>query len=68
MRSLRCGIHRHREGHAACASKPISLTFASMDAFQKATATPGFKKVADDLGNFATGGVTVLIGEETNQR
>ena len=28
-------------------------------------ATPGFKKVAGDLGNFATGGLDALIAVET---
>ncbi len=35
-----------------------------MDALKKGMATPGFKKVGDDLGNFATGGLTGLIGEQ----
>ncbi|HUF36721.1 MAG TPA: EthD family reductase [Gemmatimonadales bacterium] len=38
--------------------------FDSMDAAMKGTATPGFKKVGDDLGNFATGGLAALIGEQ----
>ena len=29
-------------------------------------ATAGFKAVAGDLPNFATGGVTVLLGQKTN--
>jgi uncharacterized protein (TIGR02118 family) len=56
------------DGSAASLYRKAELTFASMDALKKAMATPGMKKVAGDLGNFATGGVTVLIGEETNQR
>jgi uncharacterized protein (TIGR02118 family) len=56
------------DGSAPSLYRKAELTFASMDALKKAMATPGMKKVAGDLGNFATGGVTVLIGEETNQR
>jgi len=48
--------------------RKAELTFASMDALKKGTATDGFKKVAGDLANFATGGVTALVGDETNQR
>jgi hypothetical protein len=34
-------------------------------ALKKGTATPGFKKVAGDLPNFATGGLDGLIAAET---
>lgn len=56
------------DGSPSSLYRKAELSFASMDALTKAMATPGLKKVAGDLGNFATGGVTVLIGEETNQR
>jgi hypothetical protein len=36
-----------------------------MAALKKGTATAGFKKVADDLANFATGGLDGLIAVET---
>jgi hypothetical protein len=39
-----------------------------MDALKKGTSTNGFKKVAGDLANFATGGVAAYIGDETNQQ
>jgi uncharacterized protein (TIGR02118 family) len=55
------------DGAAAPLYRKAELTFASMDALKKGIATNGFKKVAGDLGNFATGGVTALIGDETNQ-
>ena len=35
-----------------------------MDELRKGIATPAFKKVGDDLANFATGGLTALIGEQ----
>ena len=44
--------------------RQAELYFDSMDAAKKGMATPGFKKVGDDLGNFATGGLTGLIGEQ----
>lgn len=45
--------------------RQAELYFSSMDALKKGVATPGFKKVADDLGNFASGGLDALIGVET---
>lgn len=45
--------------------RQAELYFSSMDALKKGVATPGFKKVADDLGKFATGGVDALVGVET---
>jgi uncharacterized protein (TIGR02118 family) len=41
------------------------LTFASTEALNKGMSTPGFKAVADDIPVFATGGFSVLTGEET---
>ena len=35
-----------------------------MDELKKGTANPGFKKVAGDLGNFATGGLDALVAVE----
>jgi uncharacterized protein (TIGR02118 family) len=46
--------------------READLRFDSKEALEKGTATPGFKTVAADLANFATGGVTVLIGQKTN--
>jgi uncharacterized protein (TIGR02118 family) len=42
--------------------RQAELCFPSMDALKKGTATPAFKKVGDDLKNFATGGLAGLIG------
>ena len=47
--------------------RQAELYFNSMDDLKKGTATPGFKKVADDLGNFADGGLTGMIAVETNE-
>ena len=46
--------------------READLRFDSKEALEKGTATPGFKAVAADLANFATGGVTVLIAQKTN--
>jgi uncharacterized protein (TIGR02118 family) len=46
--------------------RQAELYFDSMDDLQKGIATPGFKKVTDDLGNFATGGVTGMIARTSN--
>ena len=46
--------------------RQAELYFDSMDDLQKGIATPGFKKVTDDLGNFATGGVTGMIARASN--
>jgi uncharacterized protein (TIGR02118 family) len=45
--------------------RQAELYFASMDALKKGTATPGFKKVAGDIPNFASGGSDALVGVET---
>jgi uncharacterized protein (TIGR02118 family) len=44
--------------------RQAELYFDNMDALKKGIATPGFKAVGDDLKNFATGGLTALIGEQ----
>jgi uncharacterized protein (TIGR02118 family) len=47
--------------------RQAELYFDSMDDLQKGVATPGFKKVADDLGNFATGGLIGMVATTTNE-
>ncbi|HYK82054.1 MAG TPA: EthD family reductase [Gemmatimonadales bacterium] len=42
------------------------LRWDSKEAMEKGMNTPGFKAVAADLPNFATGGFTVLVGAKTN--
>ena len=52
------------DGSAPAEYRQAELCFNSMDQLKKGTATPAFKKAADDLPNFATGGLTALIGEQ----
>jgi uncharacterized protein (TIGR02118 family) len=52
------------DGSSPAKYRQAELCFPSMDALKKGTATPAFKKVGDDLSNFATGGLTALIGEQ----
>jgi uncharacterized protein (TIGR02118 family) len=53
------------DGSSPALYRQAELYFPSMDALKKGTATPGFKKVAGDLGNFATGGLDALVAVET---
>ena len=53
------------DGKAPMYYRKAEMVWPSMDALQKGIATPGFKKVAGDLPNFATGGIVGLIGAET---
>lgn len=53
------------DGHAPTYYRKAELTWASTADMQRGLATPGFKKIANDLGNFATGGVVALVGVET---
>ena len=48
--------------------RQAELYFNSMDDLKKGIATPAFKKVADDLANFASGGFTGLIAVETSDK
>ncbi len=54
------------DGQRAPIYREADLRWESREALEKGIATPGFKAVAADLANFATGGVTVLIGTKTN--
>jgi len=53
------------DGSPPALYRQAELYFPSMDALRKGIATPGFKKVGDDLANFATGGLDALIAVET---
>ena len=53
------------DGSKPARYRQAELYFASMDAAKKGMATPAFKKVGDDLANFASGGLDALIGVET---
>jgi uncharacterized protein (TIGR02118 family) len=46
--------------------RQAELYFKSMDDLKKGVATPGFQKVADDLKNFATGGLLGMIATASN--
>lgn len=46
--------------------RQAELYFKSMDDLKKGTATAGFKKVADDLANFATGGLNGMVASASN--
>ncbi len=52
------------DGSLAAKYRQAELCFDSIDALKKGVATPGFKQVADDLGTFATGGLSALIGTQ----
>ena len=52
------------DGSAPSRYRQAELCFNSMDDLKKGVATPAFKKVGDDLPNFASGGLTALIGEQ----
>jgi len=53
------------DGKAPQFYRKAELTFSSLAALQKGLATPGFKAVAADIPNFATGGFTPSVGLET---
>lgn len=54
------------DGKAPTLYRQAVLWFADMAALEKGIATPGFQAVGGDLANFATGGLTGMIGEQTN--
>lgn len=39
------------------------IWFASIDDMKRITSTPAWKKIADDVPNFASGGVTFLVSQ-----
>lgn len=53
------------DGSPPARYRQAELYFPSLDALKKGTSTPAFKKVADDLPKFATGGFDALVGVET---
>jgi uncharacterized protein (TIGR02118 family) len=54
------------DGKPAAFYRLADLRWASKEARDKGMATAGFKAVAGDIPNFATGGFTVLLGTKTN--
>ena len=57
---------RNLDGSAPAHYRQAILWFDSMEALERGVKTPEFKKVADDLPNFATGGLIALVGNKTN--
>jgi uncharacterized protein (TIGR02118 family) len=53
------------DGSKPARYRQAELYFPSLAAAKKGIATPAFKKVGDDLGNFADGGLDALVGVET---
>jgi uncharacterized protein (TIGR02118 family) len=53
------------DGSPPALYRQAELYFPTMDALKKGMATEGFKQVAGDLPNFATGGLEGLIAVET---
>jgi uncharacterized protein (TIGR02118 family) len=54
------------DGKAPTLYRQAVLWFPDMTALERGTATPGFKAVGDDLAKFATGGLTGMVGGQTN--
>jgi uncharacterized protein (TIGR02118 family) len=58
---------RNLDGSTPAIYRKGELWFDSEAALTKGLATPAFKKIGDDLKNFATGGLTALVSVETNK-
>jgi len=54
------------DGKPAPVYRQADLRWDSKEARDKGMATAGFKAVAGDIPNYATGGFTVLLGTKTN--
>ncbi len=54
------------DGKPAPIYREADLRWDSKESRDKGMATAGFKTVAGDIPNFATGGFTVLLGQKTN--
>ena len=54
------------DGKPAAVYREADLRWDSKEARDRGMATAGFKAVAGDIPNFATGGFTVLLGQKTN--
>jgi uncharacterized protein (TIGR02118 family) len=57
---------RNLDGTKPAYYRQAELYFPSLDAAKKGMATPGFKKVGDDLANFASGGLVGMVAVETS--
>jgi uncharacterized protein (TIGR02118 family) len=56
------------DGKKAAFYRQAELYFPSLDAAKKGMATDAFKKVGDDLGKFATGGLIGMVAVETGDK
>jgi uncharacterized protein (TIGR02118 family) len=56
------------DGKKAAFYRQAELYFPSLEAAKKGMATPGFKKVGDDFGKFATGGLVGMVAVETGDK
>jgi hypothetical protein len=65
MRRRSARFESNLDGSPPARYRQAELYFSSVDAAKKGIATPGFRKVTDDLGKFASGGLDALIGVET---
>ena len=54
------------DGKPAAFYRQADLRWATKEARDKGMASEGFKAVAGDIANFATGGFIVLLGTKTN--
>lgn len=57
---------KNLDGSAPAYYRQAKLYFSNKVALNGGTATPGFKAVGDDLGNFASGGLVALVGHLTS--
>lgn len=56
---------RNLDGSRAAFYRKAELWFDSEEALKRGTSTKEFGEVAGDLANFATGGFTALVAQET---
>lgn len=57
------------DGKAPAFYRITEVWFKNMQALQSVTARPEWKKIVDDVPNFATGGATILVSEiESNKK
>ena len=56
---------RNLDGSAPAFYRKAELWFDSEDALKNGTSTAGFAAIAADLPNFATGGLSALVAQES---
>ena len=57
-------FERNADGSAPAFYRMASLWFDSSAALDRGMATPEFRALVDDLGNFASGGVVAMISQK----